>query len=70
MNKAEIRATLEKQMQLLSERSEKCVSEHELAGLTNEMIKLAALLLSSGRTSQNRASHDGLSEPHNTLHST
>lgn len=55
MDKAEIRTTLEKQMQLLSKRSEKCVSEHELAGLTSEMIELASLLLSSGRTSRNHA---------------
>lgn len=42
----EIKATLEEQLQLLSECSKKCVSEHELAELTSEMVKLAGLLLS------------------------
>ena len=43
MTHAQIKETLEKQLELLSERSVK-TSGKELADLTNEMIKLAAIL--------------------------
>ena len=42
-----IRETLEKQLQLLSERSKNCVTDHELAELTDEMLRVAEVLLSS-----------------------
>ena len=45
MSKEEIRETLEKQLQLLSERSEQCAFPNELAELTEKMIHLSRLLL-------------------------
>lgn len=35
---------LEKQLQLLSERSQKCVDDHELVELTEAMIKVVSAL--------------------------
>lgn len=43
----EIINMLEKQLQLLSERSKECLSDQGLAALTREMVNLAELLLSS-----------------------
>lgn len=43
MDRQQIKETLEKQLQLLSERS-KCCDDQDLAALTNEMVNLAALL--------------------------
>ena len=45
MSKEEIRETLEKQLQLLSERSEKCAVANEIAEMTEKMISLSMLLL-------------------------
>ena len=47
-----IKETLEKQLQLLSERSEKVPTE-ELAEITRQMVNLATLLLVAFGTSQN-----------------
>lgn len=46
-DKQKIKETLEKQLQLLSERSWVCAEERDLAALTSEMITLASLLLTS-----------------------
>ena len=46
MERSEIRETLEKQLQLLSERSEQSISEQDLASITSEMLKICGLLLS------------------------
>jgi hypothetical protein len=45
MSKEEIKETLEKQLQLLSERSEKCALPEELAVLTEKMVILCECLL-------------------------
>lgn len=50
--KQSIKETLEKQLQLLSERSEKVPTE-ELAEITRQMVNLATLLLVAFGTSQN-----------------
>ncbi len=42
----QVRETLEKQLQLLSERSIECAQEQDLASLTCEMVKIAAFLAS------------------------
>lgn len=47
-----IKETLEKQLQLLSERSEKVPTE-ELAEITRQMVNLATLLLAAFGTNQN-----------------
>lgn len=46
MNEQQIRETLEKQLQLLSERSRECVQEQNLAVLTCEMVRIAEVLVS------------------------
>ena len=48
MNNQQIKETLEKQLQLLSERSEKSAEDRDLYQLTNAMVSLSALLLSFG----------------------
>ena len=48
MTEKEIQETLEKQLQLLSERSEKSAEDRDLYQLTNAMVSLSALLLSFG----------------------
>lgn len=48
MTGREVRETLEKQLQLLSERSKACVTNRELAELTTEMLKIAEFLLTDG----------------------
>lgn len=45
MERSEIRETLEKQLQLLSERSEKSIEDGDLYQLTNAMVNLSTLLL-------------------------
>lgn len=45
MSKEEIKETLEKQLQLLSERSEKCAVPEELAALTEQMVNLSNFIL-------------------------
>ena len=52
MGAREIRETLEKQLQLLSERSEKVPTE-ELAEITHQMVNLAKMLLPVPGTNQN-----------------
>lgn len=47
MSRDEVRETLEKQLQLLSERSQNCPLEYDLAVLTDEMVKISEVLLSS-----------------------
>lgn len=47
MERQKIKETLEKQLQLLSERSENCIEDRDLAALTNEMVTIASLLLTS-----------------------
>lgn len=47
MSKTDVKEILEKQLQLLSEQSNRCVQESELAALTSEMVRVAELLLSS-----------------------
>lgn len=46
MSTQEIKELLEKQLRLLSEQSQKCAGEKELAELSSEMVKVASLLLS------------------------
>ena len=48
VNNQQIKETLEKQLQLLSERSEKSAEDRDLYQLTNAMVSLSALLLSFG----------------------
>ena len=45
MERSEIRETLEKQLQLLSERSEKSIEDGDLYQLTNALVNLSTLLL-------------------------
>ena len=45
MERSEIRETLEKQLQLLSERSEKSIEDGDLYQLANAMVNLSTLLL-------------------------
>lgn len=45
MERSEIKETLEKQLQLLSERSEKSIEDRDLYQLTNAMVNLSTLLL-------------------------
>ena len=45
MERSEIRETLEKQLQLLSERSEKSIEDEDLYQLTNALVNLSTLLL-------------------------
>lgn len=45
MNRQQIKETLEKQLQLLSERSEKSVEDRDLYQLTGAMVSLSTLLL-------------------------
>lgn len=52
MGAREIRETLEKQLQLLSECSRKVPTE-ELAEITRQMVNLAKLLLAEPGTNQN-----------------
>lgn len=44
MSEQQVRETLEKQLQLLSERSKECLREQDLASLTCEMVKIAEFL--------------------------
>ena len=50
MNKKQIKETLEKQLKLLSECSERNVTDHDLVEKTEAMISLSKLLLSFGKT--------------------
>nr|DAQ03429.1 MAG TPA: hypothetical protein [Caudoviricetes sp.] len=45
MDRQQIKETLEKQLQLLSERSEKSVEDRDLYQLTGAMVSLSTLLL-------------------------
>lgn len=45
MDRKQIKETLEKQLQLLSERSEKSVEDRDLYQLTGAMVSLSTLLL-------------------------
>lgn len=45
MNNQQIKETLEKQLQLLSERSEKSIEDGDLYQLTNALVNLSTLLL-------------------------
>lgn len=51
MNNQKIKETLEKQLQLPSERSEKSLDDHSLASLTSEMVNVGRLLCSFEQTS-------------------
>ena len=51
MTKREIEETLEKQLRLLSERSMVCPWIDDLALLTDEMVKVANLLITSRQKS-------------------
>ena len=42
-----VKETLEKQLQLLSERSQQSITDQGLASLTSEMVKVCGLLLSA-----------------------
>ena len=53
MSDQQIRETLEKQLQLLSERSKACLSDSDLAEISEVMINLSSFLRSSFETSQN-----------------
>lgn len=46
MTEQHIKETLEKQLQLLSERSKDCATDHELAEMSAEMVRIAAVLIS------------------------
>ena len=50
MSNQKVKETLEKQLQLLSERSEKSVEDHALASLTSEMVKVCRFLCSFEQT--------------------
>ena len=45
MDNQQILETLEKQLQLLSERSKKCISDSDLVALSNAMLSISQLLL-------------------------
>lgn len=46
MSEQQVRETLEKQLQLLSEHSRSCIKDCDLAALTCEMVKIAEFLRS------------------------
>ena len=47
MDSQQVKNTLEKQLQLLSERSQQSITDQDLSVLTSEMVKVSVLLLSA-----------------------